>query len=93
MLFETLALGWLLLTPVLAVSSLQSALLPAKYERGQVKAEMLSKSLNLWDSSVAVAEMKMLSGLCANLSWLLGRIEKLLIDVVPTDLSCRSLVS
>lgn len=54
---------------------------------------MLSKSLNLWDSSVAVAEMKMLSGLCANLSWLLGRIEKLLIDVVPTDLSCRSLVS
>lgn len=49
---------------------------------------MLSKSLNLWDSSVAVAEMKMLSDLCANLSWLLGRIEKLLIDVVPTDLSC-----
>lgn len=48
---------------VLARSSLQSALLPAKYERGQVKAEVLSKSLNHWDSSVAVVEMKMPSDL------------------------------
>lgn len=87
MLFETLALGWLLLRPVLAVSSLQSALLPAKYERGQVKAEVLSKSLNLWDGSVAVSEMKMPGDLCPDLSWLLGRIKKLLINVVPADLS------
>lgn len=88
MLFETLPLGWLLLRSVLTVSSRQSALLPAKYERGQVKAEALSKHLNLWDSSVAVAEMKMPSDLCPSLSCLLGRIKKLLINVVPTDLSC-----
>lgn len=48
---------------------------------------MLSQILNPGDGSVAVAEMKMPSDLCPILCWLLGRIEKLLINVVPTDLS------
>lgn len=73
---------------MLAASNLWSALLPATYERGQVKAEVLSKSLNLWDGSVAVAERKMPSDLCSGVSWLLSRFEKLLMNVVPTDLSC-----
>lgn len=53
-----------------------------------MKAEVLSMSLHFWDGSVAVAEMKMPSDLCSNLSWLLGRIEKLLVKVVPTE-SCH----
>jgi len=87
-LVETLALVWLLLRPVLAAGSRQSTWRLAKHERGQAKAELPSKSLNLWDGSVAAAEMKMPRDLCPHLSWLLGRIKKLSINVVPTDLSC-----
>lgn len=73
---------------MLAAGSMQSALLlPAECGRGWGKVEVLSKRLNLWGSSVAVAEVEVPSDLCSNLSWLLGRSEKLLINVVLTDLS------